>query len=190
MIDITYFANKVKLQQESAVSEALPNKDSQGRPATAARDLPVTFRGVVYPWHLDHMDHMNVQHYVGMFDQATWVLLAWMGLDGNYFLKNHRGMAALEQSITYKGELRVGDMFEIRSAILEVREKTIRLRHDMHKVNADTLAASTSILAVHLDTNARKSLPLPLGLREHARVMISSDDVYQREETVCEPVGV
>jgi hypothetical protein len=73
-------------------------------------------------------------------------------------------MAALEQSISYKCQLRVGDMFEIRSSIVELREKTIRLRHDMHKVNVDALAASTSILAVHLDTDARKSLPLPLGL--------------------------
>jgi hypothetical protein len=27
-----------------------------------------SFRGVVYPWHCDHLGHMNVQHYVGMFD--------------------------------------------------------------------------------------------------------------------------
>jgi acyl-CoA thioester hydrolase len=180
----------VKLQRQSALAETLLYKQSKGGPASAARDLPVTFRGVVYPWHLDHMDHMNVQHYVGMFDQASWVLLAWLGLDGEYFLKNHRGMAALEQSISYKGELRVGDMFEIRSSILEVREKTIRLRHDMHKVNADALAASTSILAVHLDTDARKSLPLPVGLRERARVMTSSEAVHQPEELGCEPVGV
>jgi len=34
--------------------------------------LPITYRGTVYPWHLDQVGHMNVQHYVGMFDQATW----------------------------------------------------------------------------------------------------------------------
>jgi len=172
MIDITYFANKVKPAH-----------------ASVAADLPVTFRGIVYPWHLDHMDHMNVQHYVGMFDQASWVLLAWLGLDGKYFMKNQRGMAALEQSISYKDELRAGEMFEIRSAILEVREKTIRLRHDMYKVDSNTLAASTSILAVHLDTNARKDLPLPVGLRERARVTISSEDA-NHQDAGCQPTGV
>ena len=30
-----------------------------------------TFRGVVYPWHLDHMGHMNVQFYTARFDEAT-----------------------------------------------------------------------------------------------------------------------
>ena len=178
MIDITYFANKVKGGAPTASESAL------------AGGLPVTFRGVVYPWHLDHMDHMNVQHYVGMFDQASWILLAWLGLDSKYFSQNRRGMAALEQSISYKAELRVGDMFEIRSSIVEVREKTMRLRHDMYKVNADTLAASTTILAVHLDTDARKSLPLPAALRERARVLMQPGGISQREAALCEPVGV
>jgi hypothetical protein len=56
MIDITYFADKVNLQRQSALSETVPYKQSKGRPPSAARDLPVTCRGVLYPWHLDHMD--------------------------------------------------------------------------------------------------------------------------------------
>jgi acyl-CoA thioester hydrolase len=188
MIDITYFANKVKLQQP-APPAASASKQSPGRPAPAG-GFPVTFRGVVYPWHLDHMDHMNVQHYVGMFDQASWVLLAWLGLDGQYFAENQRGMAALEQTISYKSELRAGDMFEIRSAIVEVREKTIRLRHDMHKVSGDVLAATTTILAVHIKTDARKSVPLPAGLRERASAWTSSENGHREEELLCARVGL
>ena len=40
----------------------------------------VTYRGTVYPWHCDHMGHMNVMWYVGKFDEATWHLLAALGL--------------------------------------------------------------------------------------------------------------
>ena len=39
-----------------------------------------TYRGAVYPWHCDHMGHMNVMWYVGKFDEATWNLAAMMGL--------------------------------------------------------------------------------------------------------------
>ncbi len=35
-----------------------------------------TFVGVVYPDQADHMGHINVRHYVGMFDHATWVFFA------------------------------------------------------------------------------------------------------------------
>ena len=130
--------------------------------------MVVTYRGVVYPAQCDAMGHMNVQHYVGMFDQATWVLFACLGLDSEYFFKNHRGMAALEQNITYKSELRAGDMFEIRSTVIEVRGKLIRFQHDMTKVKPAVLAASTVILGVHIDTDARKSLPFPPELHAQA----------------------
>ena len=34
-----------------------------------------TYRGVVYPWQMDHMGHMNVRFYSARFDEATWRLL-------------------------------------------------------------------------------------------------------------------
>jgi hypothetical protein len=43
-------------------------------------DLPITYRGVVYPWQCDHMGHMNVMWYVGKFDEATWQSLSMLGL--------------------------------------------------------------------------------------------------------------
>ena len=30
----------------------------------------LTYRGTVYPWHCDHVGHMNVMWYVGKFDEA------------------------------------------------------------------------------------------------------------------------
>jgi acyl-CoA thioester hydrolase len=159
--------------------EPLVSPNSTGQEPAEALDAnsqsalqPVTFRGVVYPWHLDHMDHMNVQHYVGMFDQATWVLLGMLGLDAPYFRANHCGMAALEQNITYLSELRAGDALEIRSAIIDVREKTVHMLHRMHKMQSGALAASTTILGVHMDTKIRKSAPLPAAVRDRARAMI------------------
>ena len=31
-----------------------------------------TQRGVVYPWVIDHVGHMNVQFYTARFDEASW----------------------------------------------------------------------------------------------------------------------
>ena len=38
-----------------------------------------TFRGVAYPWHCDHLGHMNVKNHVGMFDQAAAHIMAMIG---------------------------------------------------------------------------------------------------------------
>ena len=39
----------------------------------------ITYRGAVYPWHCDHVGHMNVMWYVGKFDEATWNLFHRVG---------------------------------------------------------------------------------------------------------------
>ena len=165
MIDINYFANKRV--------EAKPNGKNGPEPQPVETSLNdqgccVTGRGVVYPWHLDHMGHMNVRHYVAAFDEACWVLLAHLGLDDFYFKRYRRGMAALEQVIQYKSELHAGDGFEIRSRILEVRPKTIRFQHDMHKLRDGMLAASTTIIGVHIDAEAREGIALPDEVRSRA----------------------
>ncbi|HVJ11136.1 MAG TPA: acyl-CoA thioesterase, partial [Burkholderiales bacterium] len=65
-------------------------------------DLIETYRGAVYPWHCDHMGHMNVMWYVGKFDEATWNLFALLGVTTTFLKENRRGMAAVQQNITYR----------------------------------------------------------------------------------------
>src|SRR4029453_4494517 len=91
-----------------------------------------TYRGAVYPWHCDHMGHMNVMWYVGKFDEATWQFFASLGLSPRWLRENTRGMAALEQRIAYRRELHAGDVVVVRTGVLEVRDKVIRFAHQMH----------------------------------------------------------
>ena len=76
-----------------------------------------TYRGAVYPWHCDHMGHMNVMWYVGKFDEATWNLFAGIGITPAFLKEKHRAMAAVQQNITYKRELLSGDVVAVRSGI-------------------------------------------------------------------------
>lgn len=60
----------------------------------------LTYKGAVYPWHCDHMNHMNVMWYVGKFDEATWAFFANIGLSPSMLRESNRGMAALDQQIS------------------------------------------------------------------------------------------
>ena len=135
-------------------------------------DLPITYRGVVYPWHCDHVGHMNVMWYVGKFDEATWQLFAMFGLTPSFLREQGRGMAAVQQNITYKRELRAGDIVSIRSGVLEVKEKAIRFFHEMRNDETDEIAATAEMTGVHLDTVRRKSCPFPEQVFERARALI------------------
>jgi len=121
----------------------------------------LTYRGAVYPWHCDHMGHMNVMWYVGKFDEATWHLFAQVGLTPGLLRESGRGMVAVEQTIQYKRELVAGDLVTIRSSVLEVKEKSIRFLHEMRKEGADEIAATTTLVGVHLDTATRRACALP-----------------------------
>lgn len=135
-------------------------------------DLPITYRGVVYPWQCDHVGHMNVMWYVGKFDEATWQLFAMFGLTPSFLRERNRGMAAVRQDITYKRELRAGDVVSIRSGVLEIREKVVRFFHEMYNDEKGEIAATAEITGVHLDTVLRKSCPLPAQVFERAGAFI------------------
>ena len=132
--------------------------------ATASPIL--TSLGVVYPWQCDHMGHMNVMWYTGKFDEATWHLLAFIGLTPSYLRDRKRGMVAVQQETTYKRELVAGDLITIQSGVLEIREKVIRFYHEMLNAETRELAARTTLTGVHLDTESRKSCPFPAEILE------------------------
>jgi acyl-CoA thioester hydrolase len=132
-------------------------------------DNEATYRGVVYPWQCDHNGHMNVMWYVSKFDEANWSLLARVGLlQPSYSREHSRGISALQQDISYKREVFAGELLEVRSRLIEVREKVIRFVHEMRSCESGEIAATCEMTTIHMDRVARKSTPIPAELREAA----------------------
>jgi acyl-CoA thioester hydrolase len=125
----------------------------------------LTYKGTVYPWHCDHMGHMNVMWYVGKFDEATWQLFAAVGLTPAWLRAHDRGMAAVEQHVRYLRELTPGDVISVRTRVLEVKDKSLRFAHAMrHDVTGEAVA-ETELTAVHLDAIARRATAFPPAIR-------------------------
>jgi acyl-CoA thioester hydrolase len=135
-------------------------------------DLMLTYRGAVYPWHCDQMGHMNVMWYVGKFDEATWNLFAAMGLTTAFLRENKRGMAAVQQNITYRRELLAGDTVTVHSAFLEIRDKVARFVHEMRHAESGELAALCMLTGVHIDAVARKSCAFPEDILARGRSLV------------------
>jgi len=129
-------------------------------------EFEITYRGTVYPWQCDHMGHMNVMWYSGKFDEASWQWFSRIGLTQSYFREHGSGAAAVEQHITYKRELYAGDVVSVRSRLVEIREKSIRMMHEMIHDESGCIAAVCMIVGVYLDATLRKAQPLPAHLRE------------------------
>lgn len=132
-------------------------------------DLFLTYRGAVYPRHLDHMGHMNVQFYVAKFDEAVWHLFDRIGVTADYIREHKRGMAAVEMNIRYLKELRAGDLVSVRSGLLKLTGRSLDLVQEMRLGEAGDLAAVQKITAVHLDRESRRAVPFPAAIAARAR---------------------
>ena len=139
---------------------------------SAAGDLVETYRGAIYPWQCDHMGHMNVMWYVGKFDEATWNLFATLGVTARFLKENRRGMAAVQQNITYRRELYAGETVAIRSGFLEVRDKLTKFVHEMRNAVTAEISAVCVLTGVHIDAQTRKSCPFPAEVVERGRSLV------------------
>ncbi|HTS35497.1 MAG TPA: thioesterase family protein [Candidatus Solibacter sp.] len=148
-------------------------------------EFVMTYRGIVYPWQCDHMGHMNVMWYTGKFDEACWQLLSRIGLYPSRFAQDGTAMAAVEQQIQYKRELHAGDAVTIQSAVLEIKDKSVRMLHKMIDDLSGEVAATTMIVGVHLDATIRKAIRIPDDVRRRALEMKEEDLVGLLELTGC-----
>jgi acyl-CoA thioester hydrolase len=133
----------------------------------------LTYRGTVYPWHCDHMGHMNVMWYVGKFDEATWQFFHAVGLSPSLLREQGRGMAAVEQRIGYLRELHAGAVVSVHTAVDEAHAKRLVFTHEMVNDETGVVAARCTLVGVHMDTLARKSCPLPDAVMAAARALLT-----------------
>ncbi len=132
-----------------------------------------TFRGVVYPWHCDQMGHLNVQHYVGMYDQASVHLFAAFGLSHAHVRETNMGFADVRHVIEYKNELLAGSAVRMESRVTAVGNSSIRHEHRLLDIDTDEVAATFEAVSVYFDLGARKSAPLPQEFRDRAKALIA-----------------
>lgn len=131
-----------------------------------------TCRGVVYPWHCDHLGHMNVQHYVGHFDIAAFHFLVELGFRADGSRDLGITLVDAQHTIQFKNEQRAGTLFKVESALLKVGTKSVTMMHRLVNIESKLIGATTEIVAVCFDLATRSSIPLPDDVRERLRGQI------------------
>ena len=151
-----------------------------------------TYRGVVYPWMIDHVGHMNVQFYTARFDEATWQFLAQLGLTPSFLTRSHRSAVAVDQRTQYKREVVAGSLVHVVSELLSLGRTSIRFVHRMYDSETDEQVAETELVGVYFDTDIRAATPLPAAVHRRADQMrLPRPDLlvpgYTTEEMVAIP---
>jgi len=124
-----------------------------------------TYLGVVHPWLCDSMGHLNVRHYVGMFDDANTQFLASIGWDADSIGSTTRGWVDARGEIDYLAEAVAGSLVEICSELAAVGKKSLTVESEMRGRASGELHARMRSILVHFDLGTRKAIPLPPELQ-------------------------
>lgn len=129
-------------------------------------------RDVVGPEEIDGTGQSALSHYVNRFTVANTQLIARFGMTPAYIREEQRGFSTFEFQLAISGELRAGDPVLVKSALLHLGNSSLRVFHRMLNSRTGERVASLQQLGVHLDTQARRPVPLPDALRDRAKSLL------------------
>ena len=118
------------------------------------------------PEWTDRNGHMNVAYYVLAFDRATDVFYDRLGTGWSYLARERRSLFTLSMNVDYLREVVAGDSVRVVSRLIDHDDKRIHYFHEMRHAQEGYLAATSELLAMHVNMATRRSEPFPLDVRE------------------------
>ena len=131
-----------------------------------------TARGTVHAWQCDHMGHANLRAYGEFFEQAVWQVFNRIGITPTVLRGDELRMAGVQQNISYRRELLPGDVVFVRSRLLELSEKKLRMQHEMVNAESNEVCATSEIVAVCIDAVRRRPRAFPSEVAEKAKEIL------------------
>ncbi len=131
-----------------------------------------TARGTVHAWQCDHMGHANVRAFGEFFEEACWQVYNRVGITPSLLRSGRIHMAAVQQDISYRKELLAGDVVEVRSGVVEIRDKVLRFVHELRNSETGELCGTSVFTVVCLDAEARRARPFPEEIAAKARALL------------------
>lgn len=135
--------------------------------------------------YLDVMGHMNIRHYMGLFDQAAWRFFAAFGMDEAYYHSTDGGAFALEQHIRYLAEVKVGETVAIYTRVNGRTAKRIHFIHFMVNETTEKLAAILETVTSHANTTTRRTSPFPAEIAAAIDALIADHQKLEWAVPLC-----
>jgi acyl-CoA thioester hydrolase len=127
----------------------------------------------VKPSEMNVLGRGGLSHYIHRFSASGGHLMAAFGMTPAYMRAEQRGLSTFEFQLSVAGPLRSGDPVRVQSALVHVGNSSLRLFHRMTNTRTGEQVATLEQSGVHLDREARRSVPLPDALRSKAVAMLA-----------------
>lgn len=147
--------------------------------------LPILYQGVVPADYLDVMGHMNVRHYLSLFDEAAWDFFVGFGMDQAYYESGQGGAFALQHFINYRAEVHQNDHLTIHGRLLGRTAKRVHFMLFMVNNSQDKLAATLESLGSHADLSQRRTSPFPSTIAANIDTILTEHRQLNWQAPVC-----
>ncbi|GAA2338818.1 thioesterase family protein [Streptomyces caniferus] len=129
--------------------------------------LPL-FRQTVRDDWIDYNGHLSEAYYVLIFGFATDALMDAAGLDAAYRDRTGCSLYTVEAHVRYLHEVARGSELTVRTTVLGVDGKKLRLLHEMFAgAPSGSPVATEELFTLHVDQTAGSAAPLPDASREY-----------------------
>ncbi len=119
---------------------------------------------VSHDW-VDYNGHMNVAYYVLIFDHATDVFLADIGINERYRQQTGGSVFVVESHISYEQEVMSGETVNVTAQVIDTDEKRLHLFLTMWGDQAERPAATIEIMILHMNLNTRRPAAFPNAIK-------------------------
>ncbi|BDM71030.1 4-hydroxybenzoyl-CoA thioesterase [Streptomyces nigrescens] len=128
---------------------------------------PLLFRQTVRDDWIDYNGHLSEAYYVLVFGFATDALMDASGLDAAYRERTGCSLYTVEAHVRYLREVARGSELTVRTAVLGVDGRKLRLLHEMFVGEpAGDPVATEELFVLHVDRSGGRAAPLPDATRE------------------------
>jgi acyl-CoA thioester hydrolase len=129
-------------------------------------ELPLQLRmNVPREWE-DRNGHVNVQHYLGLYELGGWVLFEDAGFDEAWFSGAQVSMFDLEHHLNFRAEMIVGDQVSTYHRLLSRSERMVHGLYLVVNDSRERLAATIEYVSACVDMQTRRVTGIPESLAE------------------------
>ena len=162
-------SRSIDLSQPSIVESNPPSLAD-----TDSMSLTEIMRGTIQPHDCDPNGIMRTENYIGRIsDGIANIARAFRVIDsGKDRSVTRYGGAVLEYWIRHHEPYRVGDIVVVRSGLKHIGDKANTLVHWMFNGATGQLMSSSEAVAITLDLEARRVVPIPEDRRAHLETLV------------------
>ena len=144
---------------------SLEKEDLISLSQASKKNMIDSFESVILLRQCDNMNKIKPSAYMGVVSDSTPHLLAYTGTIDENGMTNV-GSAALEYKFDFFEYVPLGTHLKIKSGIQSMSNKTFVWKHWIFNVETGKPVALASAVAVTMDLEARKSIPIPPEMAE------------------------